>query len=414
MGPHRIAAALLLVAGVAPLRVAAQDPPPPTERSILESQRRLDEVRQERARLQQEMGQLRSQAQGASSQLANIERQLSASRTVLAEVDYQIEARSAEVDETSTALVQAQSDLTTSRDNLRHRLRSIYKRGPLHTARVLLSADSFVNLLNRYRYLRLVAAQDRAIVDRVAQLEAELTLRNRELQESLAELHRLRDEKSGEVGTLERIETQRQRALEQYRAQVTAAEDRLAVLTETEERLNDLIGEIEEDRVRSGPRATRATSAGEGSGGAGGSPGADPVAGTLEWPVEGDLVYGFGRQRQPNGTVLRWNGVGIAAAEGTPVHAVMPGSVALAGPFEGYGPTVVLSHGDGLYTLYLYLRDVFVVQGRFVDEGEVLGTVGGAGTPEGPHLEFQVRGPVDGSAPRAVDPLTWLRARGNP
>ena len=412
--PLRWAAMGLAMVGWAAMTtpLVAQDPP--TERSILESQRRLDQVRQERARLQQEMGDLRSQAQSASSQLRNIERQLSASRTVLAEVDFQVEARSAEVDVTATALAQAQTDLTNSRVTLKERLRSIYKRGSLHTARVLLSADSFANLLTRYRYLRLVAAQDRAILDRVASLEAELTLRNRELQESLAELHRLRDEKSGEVSNLERVEGQRERALTRYRTQVAEAESRLAVLAETETRLSGLIGDIEEDRIRdeaATPSPTDAT-ADAGGGGAGGRPSGSPSAGTLEWPVAGDLIYRFGRQRQPNGTVLRWNGIGIRASEGTPVHAVLPGSVSLAGPFEGYGPMVVLSHGDGLYTLYLYLRDIFVVQGRYVDEGEVLGTVGGGDTPEGSHLEFQMRGPVDGSSPQALDPLQWLRPPG--
>ncbi|NNF26775.1 MAG: peptidoglycan DD-metalloendopeptidase family protein, partial [Gemmatimonadetes bacterium] len=290
------------------------------------------------------------------------------------------------------------------------------KRGPLHTARVLLSADSFANLLTRFRYLRLVAAQDRAILDRVATLEAELTLRNRELQESLAELHRLRDEKSSEVSNLERVEGQREQALTRYRAQVAETESRLAVLTETENRLSGLIGDIEEDRVREEGAAPVTSGGGgaEGGGGAGGRPAGAPTAGTLQWPVDGSLIYRFGRQRQPNGTVLRWNGIGIQASEGTPVHAVLPGSVSLAGPFEGYGPMVVLSHGDGLYSLYLYLRDIFVVQGRYVDEGEVLGTVGGGETPEGPHLEFQMRGPVAGSSPQALDPLEWLRPPGNP
>ena len=410
MRSHLRLLGLVLVWMVPLAPLAAQDPP--TERSILESQRRLDEVRQERARLQQEMTDLRSQAQSASSQLRNIERQLSASRTVLAEVDFQVDARSTEVDVTATALAQAQTDLTVSKSTLRERLRSIYKRGSLHTARVLLSADSFANLLTRFRYLRLVAAQDRAILDRVATLEAELTLRNRELQESLAELHRLRDEKSGEVSNLERVEAQREQALTRYRAQVAETESRLAVLTETENRLSGLIGDIEEDRIREEGATTVAEGQPAGGGGAGGRPGGGATAGTLEWPVDGDLIYPFGRQRQPNGTVLRWNGIGIRASEGTPVHAVLPGSVSLAGPFEGYGPMVVLSHGDGLYSLYLYLRDIFVVQGRYVDEGEVLGTVGGGETPEGPHLEFQMRGPVAGSSPQALDPLEWLRPPG--
>ncbi len=131
--------------------------------------------------------------------------------------------------------------------------------------------------------------------------------------------------------------------------------------------------------------------------------------GTLDWPVRGELVYPFGVQRRPNGTVLRWNGVGIGAPVGTPVQAVRGGTVALAGPFEGYGPSVILSHGGGFYTLYLYLEDIGVIEGRTIEPGQVVGTVGGAGTPEGPRVEFQVRVPIDGGTPQAVDPLLWLR-----
>ncbi len=113
----------------------------------------------------------------------------------------------------------------------------------------------------------------------------------------------------------------------------------------------------------------------------------------------------------PKGLVLRWNGIGIAADPGAPVRAVRPGRVVLAGPFEGYGPTVVLSHGDGFYTLYLYLEDIGVVEGRDVTAGQVVGTVGGQDTPEGPHIEFQIRAPQAGGSPQAQDPLQWLRSR---
>ena len=87
--------------------------------------------------------------------------------------------------------------------------------------------------------------------------------------------------------------------------------------------------------------------------------------------------------------------------------------MALAGPFEGYGPSVVLSHGGGFYTLYLYLEEIGVVQGREVAQGQVVGTVGGSQTPEGAHIEFQIRAPVAGGAPQAMDPLQWLKSRGN-
>jgi septal ring factor EnvC (AmiA/AmiB activator) len=130
-------------------------------------------------------------------------------------------------------------------------------------------------------------------------------------------------------------------------------------------------------------------------------------AGNLAWPVGGRLVYRFGRVTQPNGTALRYNGVGIGAAPGSPVRAVEGGTVEMAAPFEGYGPTVVVSHGGGYYSLYLYLGQVQVQQGSTVAKGQVVGTVGGEHTPEGAHIEFQIRAPGG----QAVDPLTWLRGQ---
>ena len=52
-----------------------------------------------------------------------------------------------------------------------------------------------------------------------------------------------------------------------------------------------------------------------------------------------------------------------------------------------------------------------MTEGDIVDVGHVVGTVGGKNTAQGPHIEFQLRVPVDGSAPEAQDPLKWLRPR---
>ncbi len=134
-------------------------------------------------------------------------------------------------------------------------------------------------------------------------------------------------------------------------------------------------------------------------------------AGSLEWPLDGDLIYRFGQEQRPNGLVLNWNGVGIAGLPGSPVRAARNGLIVLAGPFEGYGPSVVLSHGDGFYSLYLYLEEIRVAEGRSIDVGHVIGTVGGADTAQGPHIEFQVRAPIDGGVPEAQDPLEWLKPR---
>jgi septal ring factor EnvC (AmiA/AmiB activator) len=372
-------------------------------REILESQRRLEEIRSERARLQVEMEALRSQVEDVSAQLRNVERQLSASRSVLSELDFQVEGTTTRIQETSRDLLRTREELVLREAVLARRLRDTYKQGKLHTVRVLLGADSFTDLLNRYRYLHLMADYDQSVLEQVVRLEADLVVQDEELRQFLSELERLRQEKVQEVAELRRIEEQHQSALSTFRSQERTTASRLDQLEQDEERMRGLIGDLE---ARRREEERRRAIAGESALGATLS-GSD--AGTLDWPVEGDLIYRFGRERRPNGTILRWNGIGIRAEPGTPVRAVVPGTVVLAGPFEGYGPTVVVSHGDGFYTLYLYLEDIGVVEGRRVERGQVVGTVGGADTPEGPHLEFQIRAPVDGGSPQARDPLQWLR-----
>jgi len=380
--------------------------PDEIRREIQESQLRLEQIREERAQLQREMAQVRSRVQNVSGELQNIERQISASRSVLAEIDFQSEATLVQVERTTSELLRSRDELRERQAIVNRRLRDIYKLGPLHTARVLLGADSFTDLLNRYRYMRVIAASDRALMTSVQALENELNRQNLELQEGLRELARLRDSQIGEVAELRQIEDTHQRTLQEFRSQERATMTRLEQLDADEARMASMVTELErrrleEERSRELAGLPATTGATLGS--------AD--AGILEWPVEGDLAYRFGIEQRPNGTVLRWNGIGIRAAVGTPVRAVRPGTVALAGPFEGYGPSVILSHGDGYYTLYLYLEEIGVVQGRIVERGQVVGTVGGQSTPEGARLEFQIRAPASGGAPQALDPLQWLRPR---
>jgi len=383
---------------------AAQDPD--LQQQILESQRRLEAIREERARLQAEMDQITGRVRNAFSELRNIEQQLYASRSVLSELDLQAEMVASQVQETTAELLTTREELREDRAVLHRRLRDIYKRGALHSLKVLLGADSFADLLTRYRYLQLIASYDRGLVDRVSQLESALAEHGIQQEESLAELGRLRQSKLGEVAELRSVERDRQSALEQFQDREQQALSRLEQLDADEAQLTGLIDDLERRRLEEERRRALSGLGREGPSSLSGSD-----AGSLDWPVQGDLIYRFGREQRPNGTVLRWNGIGIQAPTGTPVHAVKDGTVVLAGPFEGYGPTVVLSHGGGFYTLYLYLEEVGVIQGGEVTAGQVVGTVGGGQTPEGPHIEFQIRAPVAGGAPQAMDPLQWLKGR---
>lgn len=396
--PSGLFIALLLAAPA-----AAQDDD--LQQQLRESQQRLEQVRAERAALQQQMERLSTRVHTMASELSNIERQVSTSASALQEIEFQSTTLTGRVDEVTTELIQTRDRLRERRAVLLRRLRSIYMRGPLHSLEVLLSAQTFGDLLNRYKYLHLIALYDRLLVEEIERLEGDLVSRDEELRNSLAELQRLRDEKLREFAQLQFLETQQQRTLREYRAQERTTQGRLDQLERDETRLAGVIGDLERRRIEEERRRSVA----------GGAPTRSTLEtadmGNLDWPVEGQIVYRFGREQRPNGVVLRWNGIGIAAPAGTAVHAVEAGTVMMAGPFEGYGPTVIVSHGGGYYTLYHYLSGVTVREGESIRARQLIGRVGGQQTPEGPHIEFQVRAPVRGGLPEPVDPLTWLRGR---
>lgn len=368
---------------------------------IRASQSRLEQIRQERERLRREMDQLERRVSTRRETLENLERRIGTSGSVIAELDVQIRARREEVETITREILRTRDDLTTRKVELRQRLRQVYKRGPMGPIRVLLSAHSFSDLIDRYKYLHLITLYDRMLVQQVSRLEGRLEDQRQELRGQLDRLQALRRQKQDELQELEQLETQHQRQIARLRSRESRHETRLARLAHEEQQLQELMDELE--------RLRRETERREGRSSASTLRTSD--LGSLDWPVEGEVLYRYGPERQGNNTIHR-DGIGIGAPVGTPVRAVESGRVAWSGDRGMYGPSVILSHGGGYYSVYLYLENIQVETDQRVGQGEVVGTVGGAGSREGPHVQFEIHEPSAEGGPRAVDPVKWLRERG--
>lgn len=89
------------------------------------------------------------------------------------------------------------------------------------------------------------------------------------------------------------------------------------------------------------------------------------------------------------------NGVDIGSSLGTTIRAAAGGKVIIAkgsGWNGGYGNYVVISHANGMQTLYAHLNSVSVSAGQTVSQGNTIGTMGNTGQSTGVHLHFEVRG----------------------
>lgn len=132
----------------------------------------------------------------------------------------------------------------------------------------------------------------------------------------------------------------------------------------------------------------------------------EPFRGELDWPVDGRLLSGFGRSRDPRAraSVLN-NGLQIGAPAGAEVRAIHDGTVSYAAPFSGFGNLVIVDHGALAYSLYGQLADILVEKGQHLPKGAVVGTIG-ASLDGQAALYFELR--IDA---QAVDPLQWLKKR---
>jgi murein hydrolase activator len=362
----------------------------------------LEQIRQERSELERRAQELATTVHALSEDVANIDRRADATARLVTALDEQLVATTAAVDSTQRTVSRAESELATKKAALHERLVAIYKRGPLYSTEAMLSARSFGELVARYKYLHLLAMHDRALVSRVGELRDQVQREHANLVLLQSSLEDNRRDKVREQNRLRALEREREASLATTRVQVKQTAERLELLRHTEAQLTNAIASFDAERRRAEsarPSAVRT-----------GSTIKTPDYGRLDWPVDGSLIYTYGKAQTSSNTTIRWDGIGIRAQSGTGVRAVAPGKVVSVGQLGTYGLTVIIDHGGGDYTIYGSLGRASVAPQQAVAKGDMIGTVGISDPDQPPHLHFEIRHGTDGR-PIAVDPTRWLKDR---
>ena len=127
-------------------------------------------------------------------------------------------------------------------------------------------------------------------------------------------------------------------------------------------------------------------------------------------PVPNPANSAFGTYSVFNGEPRsQHSGADFLSPAGRPVTAPNAGRVVIASARYFSGNTVVLDHGQGLFSLLAHLAEIDVKPGDVVPAGAVVGKVGATGRVTGAHLHWAVR--LNGAR---VDPLSLLYVVGDP
>lgn len=120
-------------------------------------------------------------------------------------------------------------------------------------------------------------------------------------------------------------------------------------------------------------------------------------------PIIGPIATPFGEITGPGGSIRMHNGIDISVGYVSDVKAVLDGIVADSGSAPGYGNFIMLSHDNGLTTVYGNCSSIAVKINDPVKKGNVIAMVGEDSMTGGGHLHFEV---WNGNDP--VDPLEYI------
>jgi septal ring factor EnvC (AmiA/AmiB activator) len=336
-------------------------------------ERELEEIRLEITRLHARLGQVRGQVADVAGQVerTGLELELQEKRVAEAATARDLAASRSRASAASVAALEAQ--LEAVRAELRGRMLALYRLGRPGYLRLFLALEPGRSLLPAIRQLRFLARRDADLTDRYVDARARLAVERDELaaQEREAQSWVAREEeRRRELDRMRREQTAR---LARFEGESRRLESRAGELAERERKLSNFLDFLYGRAVRD-------------------------FRGVLERPVPGRVLEPFGPRLDPRyGTRTPHRGVDLETTRGEPVHAVYAGHVAFAAPFEGYGPTVILQHAGGVFTLYAGLGRLRVARGDVVALRQVLGEAAD-------RLYFEIR--VDN---RPEDPLSWTR-----
>lgn len=332
--------------------------------------------------LQQNIQKLQQQLDAVKGNREDLLRDLEENETEIGELLDKIENIKQQLKSEEQALQQLRDkrrrlagEQVAQKKHVARQVRAAYLLGGQSNLKLLLNQNSpqTVSRMLKYHDYFLTAHTDKITtylntIEQLNGLEPRILRNTQSLQRSRAQLQSRHRE-------LETRRAEREQLLAKLNETIQNKDQELRQLTRDREHIEKLMDEI----VASvGDRGNFNRNA----------PFAD-LRGRLPWPAEGRIAHRFGSDRIAG--KMKWDGVVIRAAEGTPVTAIHHGRVVFAEYLRGHGLLIIVDHGDGYMSLYAHNQSLKKKVGSWVEAGEVIARVGSSGGQSGAGLYFEIR-----------------------
>ncbi len=360
--------------------------------------------------------QKKEQKEAIQEEIKKVDLELVEIQDHINELGDKLEVKREEIAASEEKLEEANEKKDDQYEATKERMVQMYKNQKIGYIQVVFSSNNFWDAINRVEYVKRISRKDHSILDEY-KLQIETIEKQKKLiEEEKNELDMLQKEEIAKNDELETTRNKKEAAMEKLAAEEGKLKSEIVNLEEISENLKSEIQELtrqleeearrqKEEEERKRKQAASSSSSSNSSSTSGRIP-TQYVGGTFMWPVPGNYRVSSGyvdRTSPIFGTAEFHTGIDIPANYGTSVVAAADGVVITAGWVNGYGNTVMISHGSGLVTLYGHNSSLVVSKGDSVKKGQTVAKVGSTGYSTGNHCHFEVR--KDGDH---VDPNIYL------
>jgi septal ring factor EnvC (AmiA/AmiB activator) len=349
------------------------------EKDLSEKRKDLKSIRKELSQTKEKEKEIRGQESSVLQSLAGLDSELYRKRKELIKMELRLTQTKERLQQTEKQISTLNRGVERTREELFARLTALYKMGRVPPETLLLTSESYLDLLRIDKYLRVVIESDAQIAETYQQ---QLVLKER-YQEELARDQSQRQQAIRDVAKkregVKKTRTEQRNLLKSIQNQKVVYQK---VISELEGRVKEFQRLIDTLEKEKGHLAY-------------GKPRSAIPKGMLTPPVQGKVISLFKEKGQ--------NGIEIRAPMGAEIRAVLPGRVLYADWFKGFGNVIIIDHGDALITVSGYSSQLLKKAGETVSQGESIALVGSEGSLKGPCLYFEVR--HDG---RPQDPIRWI------
>lgn len=369
-------------------------------------------VQQKAAQTDKQIAQVQQEKQQTTNDLNAILKQIDLTNQKLKELQDQEDKVTASLEENAMQLDEAEARISSRDQMLKSRLRLMYMNGVVSYVDVLFSSTDFADFLDRLNALKSIVNQDKEILE-ANKRDRDLVADKRVvIEKQLAEVTSLIAQSNAIKAELDVKEKEKQVKIASLSEQERALED----ISHEEERQMLKIARDEAAKQQSLQQAKARERALEQQRAAAGSkqgqnytPAYTYSGGMFDYPLPNvvRMSSDYGTRTDPfTGRSSTHSGIDLPSPAGTSILAAEDGVVILAGWLSGYGNTVIIDHGKGVWTLYGHIRNngIVVKKGDTVQRGQKVAEVGSTGRSTGNHLHFEVRVNEE-----TVDPKPYLR-----